>query len=115
MRLCTAARVFALSCAAVTGTAAAQINLPAARLPPLPATGLTGPLGQGASGVTALAPAALTSVRRTTGQNLIRRNSQLIEADPNGEPMLRGALVALDLGAAALEHVLAAGFARVSG
>jgi subtilisin family serine protease len=115
MRLCTAARLFALSCAAVTGTAAGQINLPAARLPPLPASGLTNALGHGATGVTGLAPEALTSVRRTTGQILIRRNPQLIEADPNGEPMLRGALVALDLGAAALEHVLAAGFVRISG
>jgi subtilisin family serine protease len=115
MRFRTAARLVALSCAAVAGSAAAQINLPTAHLPPLPANGLTSPLGQGATGVTALAPTALTSVRRTTGQNLIRRNPQLIEADPNGEPMLRGALVALDLGAAALEHVLGAGFMRVSG
>ena len=67
MTLRTLARLFALSCTAVTGTAAAQINLPAARLPPLPATGLTNALGHGASGVTGLAPEALTSVRRTSG------------------------------------------------
>jgi subtilisin family serine protease len=114
MRVRTAARLFALSCAALTGAAAAQINLPTAHLPPLPAAGLTSPLGQNATGAASLAPAALTSLRRTTAQNLIRQNRQLLEADPNGEPMLRGKLVALDLSAAALERILVAGFVRVS-
>jgi hypothetical protein len=115
MRLRTAATLFALSCAALTGAAAAQISVPAAHLPSLPAAGLSSPLGQSATGAASLAPAALTSLRRTTGQHLIRQNRQQIEADPNGEPMLRGELVALDLSAAALERIVAAGFVRVRG
>ncbi len=113
MGLCTAARLFALGCAALTGSAAAQVNLPALRLPPLPATGLTSPLAQTGAGAASLASNTLASVRQTTAQNLIRQNRQLIEADPSGEPMLRGQLVALDLSAAALEGIAAAGFVRV--
>ena len=113
MGLRTAARLFALGCAALTGGAAAQINLPPVRLPPLPGTGLAGQIGQTAGDAAGLGPAALTSLRRTAGQNLIRQNRQLIEADPKGEPMLRGQLVALDLSPATLERTAAAGFVRV--
>lgn len=115
MALRTAARLFALGCAALTGSAPAQINLPPVRLPQLPATGLTSPIEQSAAGAANLGSAALTSLRRATGQNLIRQNRQLIEADPKGEPMLRGQLLALDLSAEALERIVAAGFVRVSG
>jgi hypothetical protein len=114
MGLRTAARLFALACAALTGSAAAQVNLPQLRLPPLPATGLAAPLERSATGAANLGANALTSLRRTTAQDLIRRNRQLLEADPNGEPILRGELLALDLSAAALEHIVAAGFARLS-
>jgi hypothetical protein len=79
----------------------------------LPATGLTAPLGQTGSAAAGLASNALASVRQTTAQNLIRQNRQLIEADPNGEAMLRGELIALDLDAAALERAAAAGFVRL--
>ena len=111
----TAARLFALGCAALTGGAAAQINLPPVRLPPLPATGLAGPLGPAVAG--AASPVSMRSPRcaKRRRKSLIRQNRQLIEADPNGEPMLRGQLLALDLSAAALEHISAAGFQRVSG
>jgi subtilisin family serine protease len=110
MGLRTAARLFALGCAALTGSAAAQVNLPALRLPSLPPTGLDGPLGQTGIGAAGLATDALAPLRQTTAQNLIRQNLRLIEADPNGEPMLRGQLIALDLSAAALERAVAAGF-----
>jgi hypothetical protein len=115
MGICTAVRLFAFGCAALTGSAAAQINLPSVRLPPLPATGLTGPLGPTVTGAANPGSNALASLRHTTAQNLIRQNRQLMEADPNGEPMLRGQLLALDLSAAALEHIIAAGFVRVGG
>jgi Subtilase family len=113
MGLGTAARLLALGCAALTGSAVAQVNLPSLRLPGLPATGLTGPLGQTGSAGAGLASNTLASVRQTTAQNLIRQNHQLIEADPNGEAMLRGELIALDLSAAALERAAAAGFVRL--
>src|SRR5580700_11192176 len=108
MGLGTAARLLALGCAALTGSAVAQVNLPSLRLPGLPATGMTGPLGQTGSAGAGLASNTLASVRQTTAQNLIRQNHQLIEADPNGEAMLRGELIALDLSAAALERAAAA-------
>jgi subtilisin family serine protease len=116
MGLATAARLLALGCAALTGSAlAAPINLPPLHLPPLPGAGLNGPLGQTLSGAENVGSSALTSLRRTSAQALIRHNRQLIEADPNGEPMLRGQLVALDLRAAELERVTAQGFVRVGG
>jgi subtilisin family serine protease len=113
MALRTTARLIALSCTVVTVGVAAQIGLPPVHLPSLPTTGLTGPVGQAATGAAGLGAAALTSLRRAAGEELIRRNRQLIEADPNGEPMLRGELLALDLSAEALERVVAAGFLRV--
>jgi subtilisin family serine protease len=112
----TAARLMALGCAALTGGAlTAPISLPPLHLPSLPATGLNGPLGQTLNGAEAVGSNALTSLRRAGGQELIRQNRQLIEADPNGEPMLRGQLVALDLSAAALARIIANGFVRVGG
>jgi subtilisin family serine protease len=113
MEFRTAARLFALGCAALTGSAAAQVNLPTLRLPALPATGLSGPLGPTGTGAAGLATNTLLSLRQTTAQNLIRANRRLIEADPNGEAMLRGQLIALDLSAAALERIAAAGFVRM--
>jgi len=119
MPLRTAARSIARCCtavaaaAAVTVAAAAQLGLPPVQLPSLPAPGLPGPIGQAATGAAGLGATALTSVRRTAGEQLIRHNRRLIEADPDGEPMLRGELLALDLSAAALERVLAAGFVRL--
>lgn len=114
MAIRTTARLIALGCIAVTVRAAAQIGLPPVRLPSLPTTGLIAPIGQTATGAAGLGTGALTSLRRTAADELIRQNRQLIEADPNGEPILRGQLLALDLGAAALERVVAAGFVRVS-
>jgi subtilisin family serine protease len=110
----TAARLLALGCAALTGGVAGQINLPPLRLPALPPAGLASPLGAAAAGAANSDSNALTSLRRTTVQNLIRRNPQLIEADPNGEAMLRGQLLALDLNAPALERIAAAGFTVLS-
>jgi Subtilase family len=119
MPLRIAARSIALCCTAiaaatvVTVAAAAQLGLPAVQLPSLPAAGLPGAIGQTATGAAGIGATALTSLRRTAGEQLIRHNGQLIEADPDGEPMLRGELLGLDLGAAALERVLAAGFVRL--
>jgi len=107
----TAGRIFALGCAAVVTTVGAgQVNLSPLELPSLPARGLTAPLGQAVSGVADFAPAALSSARRLNAENLIRHNRQQIEADPAGEPMLRGELVAFGLAADALQRVIAAGF-----
>jgi hypothetical protein len=113
MGFTTAARLLILSCAALAGSAAAQVNLAPLRLPALPATDLAGPLGPSVHGATQLGPDSLASLHRTRLQELIRRNRQMIEADPNGEPMLRGQLLGLDLSPAALEHLATAGFTRV--
>ncbi len=115
----TAAGLIALCCTAVvavadvTVAAAAALGLPPVQLPSLPATDLTGPIGQTVTGAAGLGATALAASRRTAGEELIRHHRQLIEADPNGEPMLRGELLGLDLSAAVLERVLAAGFVRV--
>lgn len=119
MGLRTAARLIALGCTAVTAAttvsvgAAAQIGLPPVQLPSLPTPNLTGPIGASATGTAGLGAPALTSLRRAADDELIRRNRRLIEADPHGEPMLRGQLVALDLSSEALERLVAAGFVRV--
>jgi hypothetical protein len=116
MGLRTAARLIALGCSAVTAVGAAAavpIGLPPVQLPSLPSSNLTGPIGPSASAAAGLGAPALTSLRRAAGDQLIRRNRQLIEADPNGEPMLRGQLLALDLSAEALARIVAAGFERV--
>jgi hypothetical protein len=115
MAIRTTARLIALGCIAVTVGAAAQIGLPSVRLPSLPTTGLTASNRANRRRRCRSGTGALTSLRRTTAMKLIRQNRQLIEADPNGEPILRGQLLALDLRAAALERIVAAGFVRVSG
>jgi len=110
----TVARLIALSCIAMSVGVAAQIGLPPVRLPSLATPGLIAPIGQTASGAVGLDASALTSLRRASGDELIRQNRQLIEADPKGEPIVRGQLLALDLRAEALERIVAAGFVRVS-
>lgn len=109
MQFRTAGRLFAFGCSVLTQLAAGQVSVPL-RLPALPASGLSAPLGQGLSGAAQLAPAALSSVRQSNAQKLIRQNRQLLEADPAGEPILRGELVAYGLDAQGLQRVIAAGF-----
>jgi len=91
---------------AQTSLAAAQVALPAVRLPTLPATGLNGvPLEMDRL------PDRLRELRRLRARDLIRAHRREIEADPNGAPALRGEVVAFSPTDAALERARAAGFA----
>jgi len=109
MRLHIAVRLVALGCCALAGAASAQVGLPSVRLPQLGTLGNV--VRQTTGDVTALSGDALTTLRRTSNDALIRNNRQLIEADPNGAPILRGELLALNLTDAQLAAVLARGFA----
>jgi hypothetical protein len=107
-----AASFFVLIAAMPVPRAGAQVNLPPVRLPQLPQlpVPLTSPLTQTGNEFGSMVGEAQGSVRRATSQRLIRSNPKLLEADPNGQPMLRGELVALDLTAAGLDRIVAAGF-----
>jgi hypothetical protein len=106
MRPGTAAAMFTLVCTALAHSASAQINLPGVRLPQLP-TQL--PIGENVNPLPVV-PGDALSLRRVAAQRLIRSNRQTLEADPNGAPMVRAQLVALDLSSDALSAITAAGF-----
>ncbi len=89
----------------------AQIALPSLRLPPIN----TAPLANGLSqNLGAVDLDAFRKLRQATANDLIRRNRELIEADPHGEPVLRGQLVAVGLSDDALARITSAGFMRIS-
>jgi hypothetical protein len=108
----TVAAVFAFGCA-LAARAPAQVGLPPVRLPPLPAP-LAAPVGQSLSDEFSTAPANTLGLRRTTAQRLIRNNRQQMEADPNGQPILRAELVGLNLSESALAQIASAGFTVVT-
>ena len=89
--------------------AAAQIRLPGLSLPQLPAAILP---AQIAPAPLSTLPPVATSLRRTMARDLIRRDPAL-EADPRGEPIVRGRLVAI-LGDAERARVLAQGYVLLS-
>lgn len=100
-----------------TQVAAAQIGLPAVRLPNLPAVGLpgsTGPdllsgNGQGAE----LDVRRHRELRQARIRELLRRHADVLEADPHGDPIVRGQVLVLSPDGAALEAAAAAGFTEV--
>jgi subtilisin family serine protease len=96
----------------VLGAARAQLRLPSVRLPAgLPATPLAGPLGETQSAVNNdLNPAQLRDARRALIRDLERRYPRLIDRDGNGEPIVRGELLALTPSDTALAAARAAGF-----
>lgn len=82
-------------------------------LPPLP------PVGEVLNDATGTAQDALNRVdlhelRRTRIRDLLRRHRRELEADPQGQPIVRSQIVALSPSAAAMEGARAAGFAVVS-
>lgn len=101
--------------------AEAQI-LPGAPLPPLPG-GLAGALpgslraGSGLAAPRRRPARALTDAakrvedaRRLRIRDLLRRHADVLEADPQGDPIVRGEVLAFSPTAAALARALAAGF-----
>ncbi len=79
--------------------------LPPVGLPDVPALA-EGPLAS----PRLLAGEALTALRATTAQALIRRHPRVIDAAPSGDPVVRGEVLALEPAPAALAGARQAGF-----
>ena len=116
MRMLLSTLLAALTMAVLAGPAAAQIGLPGGIGGGLPQTpGLPGglPVDQGAL-------AGMARERLEQGlevpvrlQNLIRRSDGALEADPEGWPVVRGEVVAVDLSPEGRRRALDAGFVVV--
>lgn len=105
----------------VAAQAAAQVglpvvrppNLPSVNLPALPQQGLL-PLGADASAALGeLDPRSLQQLRQQRIRELLRRNRDVLEADPHGAPIVRGELLAFSPQESALAAALAAGYTVV--
>jgi subtilisin family serine protease len=105
----------------IAPVAAAQVGLPAVRLPQLPGVLPNLPAPEVALDVdksaAALAgevdPRRLRELRALRIRDLLRRHRDVLEADPHGAPIVRGELLALSPSAAALQAVGGAGFSVV--
>jgi subtilisin family serine protease len=87
----------------------AQVALPNVQVPGLPQVG--GVLDDTVNRATdRLDPQALSNLRQIRVRALIRNNKEIIEADPQGAPILRSEVVALAPSRATLERAQAAGF-----
>jgi subtilisin family serine protease len=110
--------------------AAAQVGLPAVRLPGLPAVSTPGLPGANAPGLPATAPlpdvlgsaaalggeldsGQLRELRQLRIRELLRRHRDVLETDPNGALIVRGEVLVLSPDAAALQAAAAAGFTVV--
>ncbi|HWJ35298.1 MAG TPA: S8 family serine peptidase [Steroidobacteraceae bacterium] len=96
---------------AVTLSARGQLRLPAVPLPTVPLQTL--PLQsaqQTLDQVDAQTRDRLSNARHLQINLLIRANRRVVEADPDGEPIVRGEILALSPSDAALSHALSAGF-----
>ncbi|MDP8986681.1 MAG: S8 family serine peptidase [Pseudomonadota bacterium] len=97
--------------AAMTLPARAQLRLPAVPLPTLPSQ-----LSPLQSGLQTLDQADARTLERLRGarrlaiSRLIRGNGRVVEADPDGEPTVRGEILALSPSAAALSQAVSSGF-----
>jgi hypothetical protein len=91
--------------------AGAQLGLPPVRLPSLPAVNVPGVLpGITDSATAPLDIGQLRELRRLRVRELLRRHHDVLEADPHGELIVRGEVLALAPEAAALEAATDAGF-----
>ncbi|HJV70047.1 S8 family serine peptidase [Ideonella sp.] len=91
---------------ACSSAAQAQLRLPGG-LPTLPAL----PTQLPGRAIDRLADAPVPSLRRQTVQALLREHADLLEADPAGEPVLRGELLLVSPSPALLAAARAEGFA----
>jgi hypothetical protein len=92
-------------------TAGAQLGLPPVRLPSLPAVNVPGVLPGVTDPATApLDTGKLRELRRLRVRELLRRHRDVLEADPHGELVVRGEVLALAPEAAALAAATGAGF-----
>jgi subtilisin family serine protease len=105
-----------LVCLALSSSAVAQVNLPAVRMPQLPAIGVPSlPAAlpatvSGDAGVGELDPRRLQELRALRIRELLRRHRDVLEADPDGAPIVRGEVLALAPSAQAVQAAVAAGF-----
>ncbi len=97
-----------LAIAAVATPANAQLRLPL----PTPALPL-GPLPQALGQFDVQAIGQLTDLRHLYIRRLIGANRRVLEADHDGEPIVRGEILALSPDAAAVTRALARGFAVI--
>lgn len=94
---------------ALTASASAQIRLPALPLPSLQQLPLQ-TLPQTLGSADARALDRLSGLRLTAISRLIRDNRHVVEADPNGEPVVRGEILALSPAEGAIDRARQAGF-----
>src|SRR5580698_6315605 len=87
-------------------SAQAQLRLPIAPLPPLPVQKLTQTVAQAGAGTLE----QLSDARHLLTANLIRTNPRTVAADPHGNPIVRGELLAYSPATPALEEAQANGF-----
>src|ERR1700733_1918891 len=87
-------------------SAQAQLRLPVAPLPTLPIQKLTQTVGQAGAGTLE----QLSDVRQLLIANLIRANPRTIAADPHGNPIVRGELLAYSPSTQAIAAAQANGF-----
>jgi hypothetical protein len=96
-------RMFAIVFVAVCATGAtAQVSLPSVPLPRLPTDPVTGTLRSAGS--------ALAEARKLRVRELLRVERETLEADPDGQPILRGQVGALSPTPEALARARAEGF-----
>ena len=98
-------RIVAITIAAgAAATAIAQVSLPGVPLPRLP------PVTQPVTGTLRAAGSALEDARKLQVRELLRRERATVEADPEGQPILRRQVGALSPSDEALDRARAAGF-----
>jgi Subtilase family len=90
----------------VVNSAQAQLRLPVVPLPTQPIQKLTQTVGQAGAGTLE----QLSDVRHVLTANLIRANPRSVAADPQGNPIVRGELLAYSPSTGAIEAAQAGGF-----
>jgi subtilisin family serine protease len=107
--MCTRVLAIAAVCVSSIGLAQAQVRLPTVELPQLPV--VTDTLDRTLDTTeSTLAGVDLRDLRRAQVQGLLRRHRDVLERDPNGEPVVRRELLAFEPTEQALELAQSAGF-----
>lgn len=96
---------------AMSGDVCGQVSLPSVQVPGLPRVEAPVDLGDTVSSLSrTLDPRRLRDLRLLRVRDLIREHRDVIEADPQGAPILRGEVLAYSPSNEALESARAAGF-----
>ena len=107
-RLFSIVGILAIAAGAATA-ASAQVSLPGVPLPQAPLPRLPA-VKEPATGTLRTATAALTEARKLRVRELLRTERETVEADPDGQPIMRRQVGALSPTPAALDAARAAGF-----